>query len=646
MRIATIDFETFWSDTHSLSKMSPMTYVMHPDTEIISCAIKVNDYPTDVIFGEDNIKRMLNKLDWTDTMVVGHNMSNFDSMLLSWRLGINPRMWSCTLAMARPLHAKTVGLSLGKMVAHYELGVKDQTALMNTKGRHLCDFTADEIKAMKEYNKADTEQCYELFKRLKPHYSAKEMWHLDATIRMLVEPKFDANVPMLEAALCMERDQKRKHILMLAKHLRTNELVEASEAVSAAETIEDLEEAVRAELASAPKFSALLDSLGVETPMKPSPTVADKMVPALAKTDEGFIALQEHDNPLVAGAARARLAVKSTLLETRLGAFMEVAQQTNGKIPMPLNYCGADTTGRWSGWSYNPQNLPRVNPKAPRVSDALRNCLKAPPGHKVVVADLSGIELRVNHFLWKVPESMALYQADSEADLYKSFAAVRYSIPESEVTKAQRQLAKVAQLGLGFGAGWRTFKRVAKTMGGLDLSDEEAEAVTVAWRTQYIEITQGWRTCHARLASIRDGDEHPVDPWGLTVTCKEGIVLPSKRIIRYPGLHTEIDAADKMEWWYGTGRHRARIYAGKITENVVQALARDIVADNALATFQATGFRPQLSVHDELVYVVPAGDAVSLLDTLQSNMRTPPRWWPELVTWSEGDIADTYGSAK
>lgn len=943
MHIATIDYEVFWSSDHTLTKMSTMAYVMHPESEIISCAVKLNEGPTEVYFGETDIRSALNDIDWSVTAQLSHNVA-FDSLITSWRLGIKPAFWFDTLSMARPIHSITVGGSLGKLVAHYNLGVKDQTALMNTKGRHLCDFTQQEIKDMGEYNKADVDQCYALFHKLKPHYSAKELWHIDATIRMLVEPKFDVNTSMLHAALSMERDQKLKSILLLARHLRKAGL--ASDGVTSAETMEELEEAVRAELASATKFSKMLEIIGVAVPVKPSPSVEGTFIPALAKTDEGFIALQEHENELVATAARARLAVKSTILETRLQAFIDVAGLTNGKMPIPLNYCGAVTTGRWSGWAYNPQNMPRVTPGKPKVSDALRNCLRAAPGYKVVVADLSGIELRVNHFLWKVPESMALYQKDAQADLYKAFAAVRYGIPEDEVTKAQRQLAKICQLGLGFGAGWATFKKVAKIMGGIDLTDEEAEAVTTAWRTQYIEIVQGWRSCHARLQDIRDGAETECDPWGLTVTCAEGIRLPSGRVIRYPGLHTEKDAKGRDEWWYGTGRHRARIYAGKVTENCiaggtlvlskrgwvdiadvtrydlihdgvefvrisglaskgvqsclrvdgvwmtpdhevltnegwtsalesprpfrpdirgvdnielggfgwtsepmavslrlwvanrkgwgrgdqggkargapklrvydpavdrrressaryvqtsgvrglpqhdrpvpvtvapvmeklrrawdrgmrsvaarvqfllggyggllcsgvglgqagqrgpilsrelpmgvapnqhheqenhgvnsrhsgdqsphgdrqndpiqpseirvasgqtghsavtekqvfdiincgprrrfvvmgsggpfivhncVQALARDIVADNAFDVFRATGYRPQLSVHDELVYVAHANEAQSLLDTVQSTMRTPPKWWPQLVTWSEGDVADTYGAAK
>ena len=648
MRLITLDLETFFSNEHSLTKMSPMAYCMHPETEIISLAIKVDHYPTDVFFGEPAIRKALKGIEnvIADSMVVGHNLSGFDSMILAWRLGMRPKMWGCTLAMARPIHGITTGLSLGKLVAHYGLGVKDQTALMNTKGRHLCDFTPQEIKEMGEYNKADVEQCYALFHKLKPHYSAKELWHIDATIRMLVEPRFDVNVPMLEAALCMERDQKRKHILQLARRLRTNDMVEASEAVSAAESIEDLEEAVRAELASAPKFSAILKSLGVDIPMKPSPTVEGTQIPALAKTDEGFIALQEHENELVAAAARARLAVKSTLLETRIQKFLDTAATANGKLPIPTNYCGAIATGRRSGSEFNALNLPRVTPGKPKVSDALRNCITAPKGYKIAVADLSGIEMRFNHTLWQVPTSMNLWKTSPTADLYKATASEMYGVPESEVTKAQRQFAKVLHLACGYGMGPKKFKDAARIMGGMTLSDEESADGVAKWRALHPEIVAGWRRSGDALKDMLLGVETPVDPWGLFTTCQEGFRLPSGRVIRYPELRKEHTLDGKTEWWYGTGRHKARIYSGKCVENLCQAGSRDVMYDYILEVFKQTGFRPSLEVYDEGVWVVPEAEAQEFLDAVQSIMRTPPKWFPALQTWSEGDIADTYGAAK
>ncbi len=638
MNLVYIDFETFWSKDHSLTKMPPLAYVMHPDTEIISCAIKVNNFPTDVFFGEERIRKVLHKLDWSDKMVIGHNMSGFDAMILAWRFGINPKMWGCTLAMARPLHAKTCGLSLAKLVNHYQLGVKDNTALVNTQGKRLKDFTEAELDAMRDYNRADTEQCAALFKKLAKHYDAKELWQIDATIRMLVEPQFQVDASMLETALSIERDQKLKALLDLHKLLRKND--------ESDESIDDPEEYVRSMMASAPRFADLLTKRGVPVPMKPSPTNPENSVPALAKTDEAFLKLQEHKDPLVAMAARTRLSVKSTILETRIEAFLEAAKATDGKLPVPLHYCGADTTGRWSGFLYNPQNLPRIIVGKPKTSDALRNSMKAPEGKVIVVADLSGIELRVNHFLWQVPSSMRLFKEDpAKADLYKDFAARLYDIEEAEVTKEQRQIGKIAHLGLGFGAGPGTFQRIAKMMGGVDMPEVEATQVTYKWRDEYAPIVEGWKQCHKALPFIVTGDEIEIDPWGLARTCAEGIRLPSGRIIRYPMLRNE--AGNKgPEWFYGDGRHKARIYAGKITENIVQALARDVIAGNALSMFKATKLRPSLMVHDELVYVVPEAEAQAALDTLQGIMRTPPTWWPQLVTWSEGDVAHSYGAAK
>jgi hypothetical protein len=83
-----------------------------------------------------------------------------------------------------------------------------------------------------------------------------------------------------------------------------------------------------------------------------------------------------------------------------------------------------------------------------------------------------------------------------------------------------------------------------------------------------------------------------------------------------------------------------------VVHNCVQAIARDVVADNAVDFYKLTKLEPALTVHDELVYVVPEVEAQGVLDELQKVMRTPPKWWPELITWSEGDIADTYGAAK
>lgn len=645
-----LDFESFWSKSHSLSKLNPFDYVMHPDTEIISCAIKVGTSPTEVVFGEAEILARLREIDWSKAWAIAHNMSGFDAFILAWRFGITPLMWGCTLAMARPWHAKTTGLSLGALVKHYELGVKNNAILIATQGKHLCDFTSEEIARMRIYNGEDTDQGAALFFKLLPLFNQQELWHIHAKIQALVASPFVLDVPLLEKALVEEKANKRTALLGLAQLLRVEGEDEAV-----------LLERVRSELASAPKFAKFLEARGVPVPLKASPTNPDKQVPALAKTDEAFLALQEHPDPSVGAAARARLSVKSTITETRIQAFIDAAGFTRGRWPVTSHYCGADTTGRGSGWHYNPYNLPKLK-KHPRPGDALRKSIRAPKGFAIVAVDSSGIEMRFNHFLWKVPYSMALWQGNPKADVYRAYMAQRLGIEPHEVTDEQRYASKVENLGLGYGMGAPKFQFTARVNSGLILTLDEAQISVSAWRELHPEICRGWQKCHEALEYIAAGKEIAIDPWGLFTTCKEGIRLPSGRLILYPNLRkekrleyprnpdgtpdTSREPRLKVDWVYGDGRHKARIYAGKVDENIVQAGARDVVYEALFDIYKQTGHVHSHEVYDEGVWVVPEAEASDFLELVQRRMRTPPAWWPELVTYSEGHVGACYADAK
>lgn len=637
------DFETYWAAGHSITNMSGIEYVCHPDTEIQSCSIQIGfKGEAKTYFGYDDIKEAFDEIDWSNAMAIAHNNSEFDAMILAWRFGIKPKMWACTIAMARPIHTKDVGLSLAKLAAHYNLEAKGSLEEVNTKGKKLADFTPDEINKMEVYNNADTRICANLFRILVKKTPAQELRIIDMTIRMLVEPQIYTNVGLLERGLKAERGRKRKILRQIGVMI---------DPLLAHSPDDDILADVQSKLKSAPKFKKLLEELGAEVPMKVSPSNPDKKIPALAKNDEAFLAMAEHDDPMVATAVNARLDTQSSILETRMQRFIDLANYCDGKMPIALRYYGADTTGRWSGtMKVNQQNLPRVNPNKANISDVLRKSLVAPPGYKIVVADLSGIELRVNMFLWKVPYATEMFTANpAKADLYKTFASQLYNVPESDVSKQQRQVGKVAHLGLGFGAGATTFQTVAKLMGGVTLDEAESLDVVQKYRRSHIQVAKGWKTCHSALDLINAGMEQEIDPCGLCYTSKEGIHTP-RGVIRYPNLRQVLDTkAGKTEWMYGEGRHITRIYAGKVTENIVQHLARNVIADMTVAiasTELGKKYPLAHTVHDELIYVVKDEDAQEMLDTIQSIMRTPPSWWPELATWSEGDIAQNYGDAK
>ena len=793
MNYITLDFESYWSQDHSLSKMNPILYCTHPDTELISLSYKLNNDQTYTLWGEEAILAWAKTMPWDDLAVIAHNGNGFDHMLLVWRLGARPRLFCDTLAMARPFHAKDVGGSLKALVKHYGLGTKDATALHQTKGKHLADFTTQEKADMGVYNRMDVDQTWGLFKKLAPLTPPGEMKLIDMTARMLVYPQFHVDQQLLTRGLKAERARKHAMLMELANHLEIIGL-----------TDEDIAAQAQTILMSAAKFSEILTSRGVPVPTKLSPTTG-KETPALAKTDEAFTALQDHPDPIVSTATRARLGVKSTILESRIEALLAVSTALDGKMPIPLQYYGADTTGRFSGnMGLNMQNLPRVDPKAPKLSDVLRLSLIAPPEHKVVVADLSGIELRMNHFLWKVPSSMALFRADPEkADLYKEFASKLYNTPKDEVTKAQRHMGKLCvvegtlvltnrgevpieqvtasdtvwdgvewvhtlgpvyngeqevvthdgitatpdhivwvedgralplgvasaqslrlartgaggvpvgfvgtdsdrdysartvslrasplhglrslggavvqtkrrvwdllncgprhrftangrlisncHLGLQYGSGPGTFRKVAKTLGGVDLDDNQAAKIVTAWRDAYPEIVEAWATCQNAITDmIRPADSPlPLDPWGLCGTVKHGVRLPQGLMIRYPSLRQEWDdKSQRQNWVYGEGRHKAKLYGSKMVENLIQALSRIALTDIMLAyskTPLGRHYPIAHCVHDEIVCVTHQDDAQEVLDLLHHLMRTPPTWFPDLVTWSEGDIAQRYGNAK
>ena len=107
MNYLTLDFEAYWSQNHSLSEMNPILYCTHPETELISVSCKINGESTYTIWGEKAIQAWAKLIPWEDLAVIAHNGNGFDFMLLVWRLGVHPRLFIDTMAMARPTPAKS-----------------------------------------------------------------------------------------------------------------------------------------------------------------------------------------------------------------------------------------------------------------------------------------------------------------------------------------------------------------------------------------------------------------------------------------------------------------------------------------------------------------------------------------------------------
>lgn len=570
-----VDFETFWSVQHSLTKMNPIVYVMHPETEIQSVSIAFDDWPAETFFGEERIRALFEKIDWSTKILNAHNNSGFDALIAVWRFGIRPKAFTCTLAMARPFFGLTCGVSLSAVSKALKLPDKGSLEAINTKGKKVAQFTEDECKKMVVYNNRDTDNCRAIWKSLAPRLSRVEHKLIDMTTRMTVYPQLIVDRDLLANALQTELRRKADALLELAVVCGVWQ-----EGMSAEQAVD----AMRPVIMSQPQFANLLTQLGAVVPLKPSTTQEDEfgeplMIPALAKKDQGMTDLLEHDDPRVAMAAATRLELKSSQLETRLQTFISVSDALGGWLPMPLNYCGATISWRMSGsMKMNVQNLPRVDEKNPKPTDALRQSILAPEGKMILVVDSSNIEMRVAHML--AGQTETIERLINGEDLYCWFASNLYGREITKEDVGERFIGKTAMLSLQYGSGWSAFQNMCRVVGKANkipdelclISDDEAQRVVRVWRKQFDMIAgKGgiWKRCDQAIPAMFEGRCFQIDAGGLCVTDKERIITPDGHWLQYPGLHQNLNSSTKKyEWTYGEKQHMSRLYGAHLFENL------------------------------------------------------------------------------
>ena len=624
MDIVTIDFETYYDRQYSLSKMTTEAYVRDPQFEVIGVCVKVNDYPTDWYSG-DNVGKFLNSLDYSDKAILAHNTA-FDGAILSWHYGIKPKFWFDTMSMARPLHNATVGGSLKALASHYKLGQKGDE-VFNNMGRHRKDFTPEELDRYAAYCVNDVDLTYELFQILKYKVPVSELMVIDQTLRMYTEPVIQLDTDVLAQHLEKVKADKRK-------------------------LIEDLslkglsEEKVKKALMSNQIFAKLLDTVGIEPPMKTSLRTG-KQTYAFAKTDKEFTGLLEHPDPRVQNLVAARLGTKSTIEETRTENLMKVAER--GALPIMLNYYGAHT-GRFSGGDkLNLQNLPR--------NGAIRSALTAPIGEVLIACDSSQIEARMVAYISGQDD---LVQAFREGrDVYSEFASEIYGKKVTKADKVERFVGKTCILGLGYGMGHVKFRNtLALGQGGIsvDIDENEAQRIVRLYRQKNHKIVSLWNKCgHALTTMVAGGSGNITE---LLPFDSNGIILPNGLRIQYNALRQTPDGfeyiADARTYRkltkarVSSGEQIAidwtRIYGGKVTENVVQALARIVVAEQMASIGQS--YHVAFQVHDEIIISCLEEDKAHARQLVEDRMSRPPRWARDLPVACESGVGYNYGDAK
>ena len=267
------------------------------------------------------------------------------------------------------------------------------------------------------------------------------------------------------------------------------------------------------------------------------------------------------------------------------------------------------------------------------VASTIRAAFAAAPGNKLVVGDLAQIESRV---LAAIAQCAKMISAYAEGrDLYKEVMAAQLGIPLSEVTKAHRDRGKVIILGCGYGMGWEKFIAYAATY-GITLSEKEAKEAVWGFRETYKEIVDFWAEINAAtLTAFKAGI--CVYVRGLVVDGRDErclkIKLPSGRYIHY---HQPRLAVEPPPWggppkevihfiMYGSkGAEDKRLYGGLLTENIVQAVARDLLL-NGMLECEKLGFTIILTVHDEIAGEVPIDSPLGEKDLLAA-MCIVPEW--------------------
>ncbi len=608
MDLITLDFETYYDREFSLSKLTTEAYVRDPRFEVIGVGIKMNSGDTEWASGtHEQIKEYLQSFDWSDAMLLCHN-TMFDGAILNWRYNIRPRVYADTMCIARAIHGVETSASLRAVSEKYGVGVKG-TEVVQALGKRREDFTEAELAQYGDYCVNDVDLTHKLFTIMAKDFPRKELKLIDLTLRMFIQPVLDLDLGLLEQHLTETRDRK-------------DELLESAGVV-------------KEDLMSNPKFAELLKSLGVEPPMKISPTT-EKETFAFAKSDEGFKALADHENPQVQALVAARLGTKSTLEETRTQRFIDIAKR--GTLPVPVRYYAAHT-GRWGGDDkINLQNLPSrgVNGKK------LKRSIIAPPGYTLIDADSAQIEARV--LAWLAEQDDLTHAFEAGEDVYVKMASRIYGVQESDVTKDQRFVGKTTILGAGYGMGALKFQAQLKNF-GFDMELDEARRVINIYREANWKINKLWRDAQQALVELHSSRKISLGYGSVLELVPEetAIRLPSGLLLRYDDL--KFDTTEKgVEFHYKTRRGRNRIYGGKVIENVCQAIARCIIGEQMLKI--AKKHRVVLTVHDSVVACVPDEKVGEAQAYVEDCMRWIPDWAEGLPINCESGTGKSYGDCE
>lgn len=634
MKTLAIDIETYSSV--SLQKCGVYAYASSPDFEILLFGYAWDDDPVEVIdmaSGQKLPQELQDALYDPEILKTAFNAS-FERTCLSAFMGrvTPPEQWSCTAVMARELGlpgslemvGQVIGLpedkqksKTGKALIRYFSIPCKATKVNGGRTRNLPQHDPDRWKLYVEYNRQDVEAERAIRHRLQKFpvlASEQDLYVIDQNIN-----DRGVGVDITLAAKAVEIDQ-----------------------------------VVKARLLDEAKDLTGLDNPKSATQLKGwIEEVSGYEVESLNKKMIGAVRTGT-DNEAVHAMLDIRQGLSKTSTEKYSAMLRTVCP--DGRIRGLTQFCGAARTGRWAGRLVQMQNLPQnkmpdkdldcarqlvragdidilellFDDTANVLSQLIRTAFIPKEGSRFIVADFSAIEARV--LAWLADEQWRMEVFNTHGKIYEASAEQMFHLPPGSVKKGDpmRQKGKIAELALGYGGSVGAMKN----MGALEmgLAEDELKPIVNSWRAANRSITKLWWDTDAAVRRCIQ-TKAPVDlPHGMRLR-KQGpllrLRLPNGRELSY--VKPRIDEDDNITY-EGTiqssgGWGRIESYGPKFVENIVQATARDCLAE-AMFRLEGAGFPIVFHVHDEVICEVPNG--VSSAKELGALMGQPISWAPGL----------------
>lgn len=649
-----IDLETY-SDVN-LKKAGLYRYVQSPAFEILLFAYSFDGAPTQVIDMAQGEKIPLEVIQaLTDPQCLKHAYNAaFEWYCLSKYMGaqLPPSQWRDTM-----LHGLYAGYTAGLDATGRALGIPEDKQKLAT-GKALIRYFCVPCKPTKS-NGGRT--------RNYPHHDP-EKWELFKTYNgqdVVAEMEIERRLSVFPVPDFVQK-QWETDLLINARGVAVD--------MDFCEGALELGETIRAQLTDeAVQLSGLQNPNSVKQLARWLSAETGDDITSLRK--ETIKELLGRDN---ADHVQRMLEIRQELGKTSTKKYdaIEAAVCDDGRVRGLLQFYGANRTGRWAGRLVQVQNLPRTYTEPlefarelvkGRKLDALRTVYGSPndtlsqlirtafvaaPGNVLIDADFSAIEARV--ISWLADEEWRLEVFRTHGKIYEASASQMFGVPLERIKKGNpeyslRQRGKVAELALGYQGGVPAMRQMDTGKLLADLPDEEIKDIVDKWRNTNPKIRNLWYSFNdAAIRVIQNGGSLRVRccTFARECDCIRGttcmtISLPSGRKLYYvepavgenrwggPSI-TYMGVNDKNKWG------RIETYGGKLVENVVQAIARDCLAQ-AIEHLEAAGLPVVFHIHDEVVIDTAAFDTNdAMLDKVVKIMSTPIPWAEGLPLGADG----------